>query len=280
MDDGSLSAQQVLSLISLQRLPFAIFLMVLFLGGLALLTRLLENLGERFTERRLLLKKVAAILRFFVYLVLAILIPLTVLEGEARKALVPLVASLGFGLGFALKDQVASLMGGVLLLFDQPFQVGDRVSFNGYYGEISEIGLRSVRLITLDDSLVTIPNSLFFTNAVSSGNAGALDMMVVVPIYIAPGENFDLARQVLEEVAATSVYVYVDKPVVTVMSDQFMGERFVTVISVKAYVFDARDEKRFVSDVTERAKRAFRRLKIATPDLAYRDLEVNDRETP
>jgi len=54
---------------------------------------------------------------------------------------------------------VAVLVAGLLLLFDRPFRVGDRVSFNDVYGEIVSIGLRTVRLQTLDDNLVT-PNVL------------------------------------------------------------------------------------------------------------------------
>lgn len=45
-------------------------------------------------------------------------------------------------------------MAGVLILINEPFQVGDRIRFGDYYGEVREIGLRSVRLVTLDDDLV------------------------------------------------------------------------------------------------------------------------------
>jgi len=152
--------------------------------------------------------------------------------------------------------------------------VGDRVAFGGYYGEITDIGLRSVRLSTLDDNAVTIPNNKFLTEAVASANAGALDAMVVIPFYVAAAEDFQLARRIVAEATATSRYAYLKKPLVTLVSDQFMGERFVTVITVKAYVFDVRYEKAFVTDVTERVKLAFRAKGLRGPDQAYRDLEL------
>ena len=103
--------------------------------------------------------------------------------------------------------------------------------------------------------------------------------MVVIPFYLGAAEDFVAARRLIEEATATSRYVFLDKPMSTLIADEFMGERFVTVVRVKAYVFDARYEKAFASDVTERVKLAFRTTGIRTPDQQYRDLDMNQRET-
>jgi small-conductance mechanosensitive channel len=266
--------------IHVDRLPYAFLMLVIGLVLVRFSTRFLDQIGERFAERRLLLKKLAALSRFFIYLVLVILIGTSVLALES-EALLAVAGSIGVAVGFAFKDLLASVLAGVILLIDQPFQVGDRVSFHNYYGEVKEIGLRSVRLVTLDDNLVTIPNALFLSEAVASANAGELDAMVVTPIYIAPAEDYELAQEIVREAALTSAYVYVEKPVVTLVSDEFLGERFVTVIRLKAYVFDARYEKTFASDITRRVKAALRDAGIRGPDRAYRDLEVHGgTETP
>ena len=97
----------------------------------------------------------------------------------------------------------------------------------------------------------------------------------MIPIYVGAGESFYRARRLVYEAAVTSKYVYLEKPVVTQITDEFLGERFVTIIRVKAYVFDARFEKSFVSDVTERVKVAFRQEDIRMPDMQYRDLDLN-----
>ena len=268
-----MSPNDLVRFIHVDRLPYAVVILVVGLVLVRVSSRFLDQLGERFSERRLLLKKFAALSRFFIYLVLVVLIGTSVLALES-EALLAVAGSIGVAVGFAFKDLLSSVIAGVILLMDQPFQVGDRVSFQNYYGEVKEIGLRSVRLVTLDDNLVTIPNALFLSEAVASANAGELDAMVVVPIYIAAAEDYELAQELVREAALTSAYVYVEKPVVTLVSDEFMGERFVTVVRLKAYVFDARYEKAFASDITRRVKSALRHAGIRGPDLAYRDLEL------
>ncbi len=270
---------QLLSFIDLDQLPFVVTVVVVGLIALRVLTSFLDDLGERISDRRLLFKKIAALSRFAVYLLLAVVAGTSLLVLE-REALLAVAGSIGLAVGFAFKDLLASLMAGIILLIDEPFQVGDRVSFEGQYGEITEIGLRSVRLVTLDDNLVTIPNSKFLTDVVASANAGALDCMVVTPFYIAAAEDFSTARKLITEACVTSRYVYLEKPVSTLVEDRFLGERFVTVITLKAYVFDARYERAFASDVTERAKRALAAAGVRGPDRAYRDLEVHGSESP
>lgn len=264
--------------IDLTRLPLAIGVVVAGLVAASLLTRFFDDLGERFGSRRLLFKKVTVVGRFVIYFtVFSVALFNLILKSEA---LVALGGAFGLALGFGMKDVLTSVTGGVLLLADAPFQVGDRIAFGGYYGEVKRIGLRSVQLVTLDDNLVTVPNSQFLSAPVASANSGALDCMVVIPFYIGAAEDFETARRLVTEATVTSRYVYLEKPVVTLTSDEFLGERFVTVIRVKAYVFDIRFEKAFASDVTERVKRAFRSAGIRTPDQQYRDLDLNRREIP
>jgi small-conductance mechanosensitive channel len=267
--------REILRFIDFDRLPLALLVLVVGVVGVRILTRFLDQLAERFSTRRLLFKKTAALGRFFVYLALFLGTASSVLVLES-EALFAIAGSIGVAVGFAFKDLLASLMAGVILLFDQPFQVGDRVTFKEWYGEITSIGLRSVRLVTLDDNLVTIPNGAFLSEAVASANAGSLHCMVVIPVYVAAGEDFEGARRIVREAALTSPYVFLDKPVVTLIDDRFLGERFLTVLTLKAYVFDARHEKTFESDVWRRVKAAFAEAGIKSPDQQYRDLDINE----
>jgi len=250
--------------LALNRVPLAIVLVVgaRLLAGL--LNRAFDELGESFTERRFLFKRIALFSGYVIYLaVTGAVIALVVVGDEARFAVSAMVV---LALGFSFKDVLASIAGGLLLLGEAPFRVGDRISFGGYYGEVTKIGLRSVQLVTLDDNLVTLPNSRFLTEPVASANAGAPDAMVVIPFYLAPDADFDEARRLILEATVTSRFVYLEKPVVTLVSEEVLAHRFVTVVRVKAYVFDVRYEKAFASDVTERAKRALRRAGIRTPE--------------
>ena len=271
--------QDLVGFIDFDRLPLA--LLVIGIGWLLLVvwTRVTDDLGERFTDRRMWFKQARALGRFALYIAIPTMVAsvLLQLEGEAWFAV---AGSVSVAVGFAFKDLFGSLIAGVILLMDRPFQVGDRISFGGFYGEVREMGIRSVRLQTLDDNLVTIPNSKFLTDEVASANAGQLHAMVVVPFYVGAAEDFQAARRIVAEATSTSRYVYLQQPVTTLVEDVFIGERFVSVVTVKAYVFDVHYEKAFVTDVTERVKLAFREAGIRTPDQGYRDLELYDREHP
>lgn len=277
--DGAVDITKIVKFIAWERVPFALLMLALGVAALVVVTRTLDDLAERFTERRLFLLKVKVFVRFLTYALIAVLIGTSVLDVQ-NEALLALLGTIGLAVGFAFKDLLASLMAGVILLIDEPFQVGDRITIGEYYGDVTAIGLRSVRLQTLDDNAVTIPNVMFLTESVASANAGSLDCMVVMEFFVAPAEDFEEARRLVAEATATSRYVFLGKPIVTLVRDVFLGERFVTKIVVKAYVFDTRFEAAFYTDVTVRVKRALREARIRTPDMSYRDLEMWDQESP
>ncbi len=61
---------------------------------------------------------------------------------------------------FGLQDLLKSILGGAFLIFERPYQVGDRIKVRDNEGEVTEIGVRTTTLITDDHATVTIPNSL------------------------------------------------------------------------------------------------------------------------
>ncbi|MCA9582994.1 MAG: mechanosensitive ion channel, partial [Myxococcales bacterium] len=164
---------------------------------------------------------------------------------------------------------------GIVIMLDRPFQVGDRVSFGGEYGDIQAIGLRSVRLRTLDDNTVTIPNNKFLNDMTSCGNYGDLDMQVVMDFYVGLDQDIDVARQMVTEAALTSRYVHLPKPVV-VLVNQVIHENYVAVrLRLKAYVLDTQYEKAFETDVNIRAMRALGERGIKPPAILHRTLAAS-----
>lgn len=231
---------------------------------LRILNRTVTAFSSDFSTRRLTLQKLNTILQFVVYVITtAIVILLSFRIDETVLTLIGGTAAVA--IGFAMKDLVASFIAGVIVMVDRPFQVGDRVSFGGEYGDITAIGLRSVRMQTLDDNTITIPNSKFLTEISSSGNYGALDMQVTMDFVIGPGDDFDAAREIVAEAALSSRYVYLSKPIVVLvtqwMSDYLVGVR----LRLKAYVLDTRHEKAFETDVNLRVLRSFREHGIGGP---------------
>lgn len=236
---------------------------VLWLGN-KVVRHLCEALMESIPARRFLILQIATLFTFVWYFVGTYWLISGIIQ-PPKEMLLALGGSAAVATGIALKDVVASIIAGVILLFDRPFQVGDRVSFNDTYGEIVSIGLRSVRLNTLDDNLVTIPNSRFITEVVSSGNAGALDMMVVVDFHVALEADIELAQNLIHEVVVTSRFAYLKKPVSFVLSEVIVAERLAIQIKAKAYVLDVHYEKAFQSDIVKRVSRLFIENNITRP---------------
>jgi MscS family membrane protein len=74
-----------------------------------------------------------------------------------------LIAGLGIGglaIALAAKDTAANLFGSAMIFMDRPFKIGDHIIIDGKEGIVEEIGFRSTRIRTWDDSLVSLPNSI------------------------------------------------------------------------------------------------------------------------
>ena len=85
-----------------------------------------------------------------------------------------LLAGVGIGglaMAMAAKDFVANIFGGVTIFIDKPFGVGDRIKVNGIDGNVQEIGIRSTRIQTLENRMVTIPNHQFTDQVVENVTA-------------------------------------------------------------------------------------------------------------
>lgn len=235
--------------------------------GLAFsLTFMLERTAERMVAHRLLFKRLIPVLRLAIYGVTIYLVIVVVSPQEAQ--LYAILGSMALALGLAAKDLLNDIIGGVVVLFDRSFQTGDRILVDGHYGEVVSIGLRSTKIVTPDDSLVTVPNSSILTSSVSNTNAGALDCQVVVDIFLPASTDLGLVESIAREAVLTSKYAYLNKPVVVNVKDEFK-ETYLTHLVVKAYVFDTRYESAFAADLTRRIKKDFVRRDLLPADARF-----------
>ena len=216
----------------------------------------LEALAERSVRRRLTFKSLIPMSRMLLWAIAAYLILRTVFRVDTQGILAA-SAALGVALGFAAQDLLKNVFGGLIVVFDQPFQVGDKIRVGGTYGEVASIGLRSTRIVTADDNLVSVPNAQVVQESVANANAGQLNCQVVTDLYLPGRVDERRARAIAFEAAVTSKYVFLNKPVVVLVGDEFRTT-FLTRVRVKAYVLDTRFEFLFQSDITERARDGFR----------------------
>ncbi len=249
-----------------------IFVLVLTWLVVRTMTATFRRLGNRWTDKRLVLHQFATATRFALYLV-GIIVAVMLSVSLSPEVVLALTGTAAVTIGLALKDVAASVLAGIIIIIDRPFQVGDRVTFAGIYGEISTIGLRSVRLVTLDDNVVTIPNNKFLTDVVASGNWGALDMMIQMDFFIGLDQDVGLAKKLVGEALTSNRYAFTKKPW-TVLVNQVLETNYVAIrLRAKAYVLDVQYEKAFETDVTERVLEAFADHAILPPAVLHRALE-------
>ncbi|MCB9027433.1 MAG: mechanosensitive ion channel [Bdellovibrionaceae bacterium] len=258
----------ILSLFQIEKV-LLLFFGIFVLAGLArLISGISSSLNKQFPARRLLIAQTITIINFVIYIFGGIFLFYGILR-PPQALMIAAGGSIAVAVGLSLKDLAASVVAGLILLFDRPFQVGDRVTFGDTYGEIKSIGLRAVKLVTLDDSLVTIPNSRFLSDVVSSGNSGALDMMVVFDFYVALDADVQLAQQLLYDTIVTSRFVYLKKPVAIVVSEVQVANRLALQLKAKSYVLDVRFEKAMQTDLALRTNEVFRQHKIKRPLIEF-----------
>jgi small-conductance mechanosensitive channel len=109
----------------------------------------------------------------------------------------------GIALGLAARDTLANIFAGIFIIADAPYQVGDYINLDsGERGKVTQIGLRSTRLLTRDDIEVTVPNALIANGKIVNESRGpGLRQRVRVAVGVAYGSDVDQVRGVLESVA-------------------------------------------------------------------------------
>jgi small-conductance mechanosensitive channel len=246
----SMLFDDVQNIISFRKLFISALILFMIYFVLRFFTSLIENLSERFTSNRLVLKRIIPILKITLWSLGLYFVIAGILDPPI-ETIITVSASVGIAVGFASQDILRNVFGGVMIILDKPFQVGDKIDIAGHYGEVIEIGLRSVRIVTADDSVVSLPNGELMNKAVSNSNSSALNCQVVAEIFLPADVDLVEVRELAYKTAATSRYVYLNKPIVVNALNEVHYDRFIVKLRVKAYVLDIRYEFRFKSDMTE-----------------------------
>ena len=143
MDNMQLDqVSQFFQLFDFQKIIAFLFSLVLLVGFVRLVSAFAHKVEQAFPARRLIVSQAETIISFFSYIFGVNFLFFSIIQ-PPKELLLAAGGSIAVAIGLSLKDLVASIIAGVILLFDRPFQVGDRVSFEGNYGEIKSIGLRS-----------------------------------------------------------------------------------------------------------------------------------------
>jgi len=242
--------QQIQELISLNKIFYSLLILIITYFFNKYFSIILDNIAEKATNYRLFVKRLAPISRIFIWS-FAIYVVIAGIINPPFETIVAIGASVGIAVGFASQDILKNIFGGVMIILDRPFQVGAKISVSEHYGEVLSIGLRSSRVVTPDDSIVSIPNAELMNKAVSNSNSSALDCQVVAEIYLPATVNVVSVKQLAMKAVYASPYTFLNKPVDVIVLNEIHEKQFVIKLRVKAYVLDIRYEFQFKSDMTE-----------------------------
>ncbi len=221
--------------------------------------QLLRLLGERTPRARFAIRWIEPLMRISLWF-LAVFFAFE-LMAPSQETFIAGLSSMAIAIGLGAQDLIKNLIGGLVVLADRPYQLGDRVKIGDAYGEIDHIGLRSTKLTTPEDTRVTIPNANILTDEVFNANSGVPDCQVVTDIFLPVQTDPRRATAIGYEAAYTCPYLHLAKPVVVLVSSQFDRRPYMR-LRVKAYVHDHRHEPRMMSDITARAMEEFQRQEI------------------
>jgi len=153
----------------------------------------------------------------YIIWMIAIVIILEILSVD----ITPLLAAggiVGIAAGFAGKDILGNFFSGALLAADQPFHIGDRIQVQDFIGDVITIGPRSTRIQTLDNQLITIPNSILTNDVVI--NYAEPDLKIKVRIHVGVAYGSDIERvkllllRIADEIIETGLCLAEPKPAV------------------------------------------------------------------
>lgn len=140
-------------------------------------------------------QSVATIVRYFLVIVGLVIIFQT--TGIDLSALGLLVGALGVGIGFGLQGITNNFISGLIILFERPVKVGDKVEIGDLTGNISDISARATIITTNDNISVIVPNSDLINKQVINWSHNSSQIRLNFPVNVSYKEDPEKVREVL-----------------------------------------------------------------------------------
>ena len=134
--------------------------------------------------------------------------------GVPLTSIIAVLASAGLAIGLALQGALSNFAGGIMILVFRPFKVGDFVDNGTHMGTVDSITIFYTRLLTIDNKLITIPNSTMTTASIT--NFSAKELRRVDFKFTASYKNdVEKVKRVLTEIAESHPLVLKDQPIMS-----------------------------------------------------------------
>lgn len=205
-----------LTLWTLVYLFFLLFLLIFITGKIRrwviykLLSKSKTDLGVRIA--------VGTIIRYII-LVIGFVIALQTV-GIDLSTLTILAGALGVGIGFGLQNITNNFVSGIIILFERPIKVGDRIEVGEIRGDVVRISMRSTEVVTNDNISIIVPNSEFISSTVINWSHIDRNVRLNFPIGVSYKSDPEQVRKTLLQVADENPGV-LKEPKSDVLIDEF-----------------------------------------------------------
>ena len=108
---------------------------------------------------------------------------------------------LSVGIGFGLQNITSNFISGVILLFERPIKVGDRVTVGETIGDVQAINMRATMVRSLNNITIIVPNSEFISGRVINWSHGDKKVRLEVDVGVSYDSDLDAVLRCLKEVA-------------------------------------------------------------------------------
>jgi small conductance mechanosensitive channel len=179
------------------------------------------------------------------------------------------VGVLGLAVGFAAQQTLANIFSGFGIFVDKLYAAGDWVKVADNYGEVVSISLRTTKIRTLDNTFISVPNSLVTSSPVTNYSEEGL-LRITARVSIGHKESVDKARAALLK-TVSEIKGVKKKPVPMVVVDK-LGESSVELL-VRIWVDEPGFEQKYYFLLTEACKQALDKAKISIP-FPQRDIHI------
>ena len=212
-----------------------------------------------------------AILKVLHYLMVGLGIIIAVQSiGLNLTSLAVVFGLLSVGIGFGLQNIVSNFISGLIILFERPIKIGDRITIGDVLGDVENISLRATHIRTIDNIAIIVPNSEFITSQVINWSRGDPKIRIHVPVGVAYGSDVPLVINSLFEVAQNHPGV-LKHPPPKVWFKEFGNSSL--DFEVLAWIPDPKKRPDIISDLNKGIDDIFRKNKIQIP-FPQRDLHI------
>jgi len=177
---------------------------------------------------------------------------------------------LSVGIGFGLQNLTSNFISGLILLFERPIKVGDRVTVGDTEGDIEEINMRSTTVRSLNNISIIVPNSEFISSTVINWSHTDLKIRLDIDVGVSYNSDLDLVLRSLQEIAVENAEV-LKEPTPEVLFIAFGDSSW--NLRLRVWLNDPKRHQRVRSDINCAIVRKFRERGIEIP-FPQRDLHI------